>query len=287
MKIKKMIKYIMVVATVSIIFTACKKDKDEQILDSDTTAASDNALAEATYNDVNNIADEAATGSLSSYFVTNNNGEKEMLSACATVTMDSTGSGSTLVRNIHINFGTTNCLCADGRYRRGIINVAISGGHFYWDSLAVKTITFADYFVNDNQIMGTKTVTNNGHNAAGNYTFSITVSGSIIKASGAGTITWTSSRTREWFQNGTPLDHSDDHYLIRGSASGTNAAGNAFALVITTPLRKDVGCHHFVSGTFELTPATKPLRVVDYGTGTCDNIATVTISGHTYTITLH
>ena len=284
MKTKNAFRYLMVAATVGMLFTACRKTKDTPA-DTDTSAASDNALAEGTYNDVHNISDEAASGSLTSYMGAYSSDEKEYLSTCATITHDSTGTGGSTVRNFHINFGTTDCMCMDGRNRRGTINISISAGHFYWDSTAVKTITFTNYYVNDNQVLGSKTVTNKGRNAAGNFVFDVSVNGTINKA-GGGTITWTSTRTREWFQNGTPLTHSDDYYLITGSGSGTNASGNSFTATITTALRKDVGCHHFVSGQFQLTPSGKPTRYFDFGAGACDNQATVTINGNVYNITL-
>ena len=158
MQTKNIMKFLTVAAIVGMMFTSCKK---KDTADSDTSAASDNALAEGTYNDVHNISDEAAGGSLASYSstYTNTSGERaDMLSACATITNDTTVTPHMLT----INFGTSDCLCADGRYRRGQINCAYSG--HYWDSLATHTITFTSYFVNDNQIMGTKTVTNNGRN---------------------------------------------------------------------------------------------------------------------------
>lgn len=281
MKTKHAFKYLMVAATIGIFLTSCRKTKDEP-RDTDTSAASDNALAEGTYNDVHNIADEAANGTLTSYMVTNNsNEEKAYLSTCATVTNDTVSVPHILT----IDFGTANCLCNDGRNRRGIINVSYSG--HYRDSASTHTISFTNYFVNDNQVLGTKTVTNNGHNAAGHLSFSVTVNGSIIKAGGAGTISWTSNRTREWIVGEGTLAWNDDVYLITGSASATSAAGNAFTLTITSPLRKELSCHNIVSGSFALTPSGKYTRYVDFGTGACDNQATVTINGNVYNITLH
>ncbi len=281
MKTKNSMKYLMVAATIGIIFTACRKDKDEK--DSDTASAADNALAEGTYNDVNTIADQASTGSLTSFMPTSNGGSEErgIMSTCATITNDTVSVPHILT----INFGSSNCMCGDGRNRRGIINVSYSG--HYRDSASTHTISFTNYFVNDNQVLGTKTVVNNGHNAAHHLTFSITVNGQIIKANGGGTITWTSNRTREWIAGESTPTWSDDVYLITGSASGTNAAGNTITLNITKALRKEIGCHHIVSGTVSITPSGKATRVLDYGTGTCDDQATVTINGNTYVITLH
>lgn len=279
MKTKNTFKYLMVAATVGMLFTSCRKDKDEK--DTDTSSASDNALAEGTYNDVNNIADEASTGTLSSFLTPMDPENKSILSTCATITNDTSISPHILT----INFGTTNCLCNDGRNRRGIINVSYVGQ--YRDSASTHTITFTNYYVNDNQILGTKTVTNNGHNAAGNLSYSVVVNGQIIKAGGGGTINWTSTRTREWIVGELTLPWNDDVYLITGSANGTNAAGNSFNMAITTALRREIGCRHFVSGSLTLTPSGKPTRYVDFGSGACDNQATVTINGNVYNITLN
>ena len=279
MKATNIIKYLMVTAMVGILFTSCKKDKDDR--DNDTSAAADNALAEGTYNDVNNISDQAASGTLTSYLATSDYDNKSIRSACANVTNDTTVTPHLLT----IDFGATNCLCNDGRNRRGKINVSYSGQ--YKDSASTHTITFTSYYVNDNQVLGTKTVTNNGHNAAGNLSYAVVVNGQIIKASGGGTITWTSIRTREWIIGELTPVWSDDVYLISGSANGTSASGNTFTMSITSPLRKEIGCRHIVSGSLMLTPSGKPTRYINFGSGTCDNLATVTINGNIYNITLY
>lgn len=268
----------MTVAVISVVFISCKKEKDDD--DKETTSSKDNALAEGTYNDVANIADQASTGSLSTYLAPDNSGYKSMLSTCATVTRDTIS----VPRLITIDFGSTNCLCSDGRYRRGIINVSYTGQ--YRDSLSTHTITFNNYYVNDNKVSGSKTVTNNGHNSAGHLTYSISVNGQIDKATG-GTITWTSNRTREWIAGESTWTWGDDIYLITGSANGTAATGNSFTVNITSALRKEIGCRHFVSGKFEMTPSGKATRYVDFGTGACDNAATVTINGHIYNVSLN
>lgn len=279
MKSKNLLKYLMIVTITGFLFTSCKKKQDD--MDNDTSAAGDNALAEATYNDVHNIADQASTGTLTSYSPTFNSNEKGLLSSCATVTINTTVNPHTIT----VDFGTVNCQCSDGRNRRGIINITYTGN--YRDSASTHTITFTNYYVNDNQVLGTKTVTNIGRNAAGHSVFSISVNGTIIKANNGGTITWTSSRTREWIIGESTPNCSDDVYLISGSASGTNTSGNSFTAQITNPLRRELSCRHFVSGTFTLTPSGKATRTIDFGNGVCDDQATVTINGNVYNITLH
>lgn len=95
------------------------------------------------------------------------------MTTCATITFDTAASPKTLT----IDFGTTDCLCGDGNYRRGKILVSWTGP--YRDSGSVRTITFDQYFVNYNQLQGTKTVTNNGTNGSGHPTFTVTVNGSV------------------------------------------------------------------------------------------------------------
>jgi hypothetical protein len=276
---KNILRYFVVIAAASIVITSCKKEKDDEI-DKDTSVAADNALAQRSFDDVKSIADEAASGSLSSFLSPSTSQERMLLSSCATITHDTVS----VPRTLTINFGSTNCLCNDGRYRRGIINVSYTGG--YRDSASVHTITFTNYYVNDHQLLGTKTVTNMGHNASGNLHFSVSVNGQMITADGR-TINWTSNRDREWILGESTPTRFDDVYLITGTASGSSSTGNSFTATTISPLRYEVSCHHLVSGSLSITPSSKPVRTVDFGSGSCDNQATVTINGNVYTITLH
>jgi hypothetical protein len=275
---KLVLKSLFATVLVAAVLAGCKKEKTED-LDSDTNAAKDNALIEASYNDANDIADEAATnGSLSSFRL---DGAESLLSHCATISLDTNAAGDSVIT---VNFGTTNCYCHDGRFRRGIVMVTFSGA--YRDSGHVHTISFNNYYVNDYHIEGSKTVTNMGHNSSGHTYFTIQVNGLVTDPNG-NQRTWTSSRQRVWTAGESTLTRFDDEYLITGSASGTSFAGRAFSITITSALLRKVSCHQFVSGTLELAIQGKPTRYVDYCSGSCDNTAVVTINGHPYTITIH
>lgn len=282
MKTSKILLTSLSLLTVSaVLFTGCRKDEE----DSDTNAAADNAFAEACYTDVTNIADEAGrSGTISSYRLGDPD-NSALLSTCATLTFDTVNNAD--VDTITVDFGSVNCTCNDGRNRRGKIMVYYTGQ--YRDSGSTHTIGFNNYYVNDNQILGTKTVANLGHNAAGHLVYDINVNGTINLANNGGTITWTSQRQREWTAGESTLIWSDDIYSITGSASGTSAAGENFTMNITSPLIRNMalGCRrHFTQGTVQLTPTSRPTRTIDFGTGACDDIATVTIGNNTYTIHL-
>lgn len=272
---------LMLLAIAGMVLTGCRKDKEEE--DNDTSASSDNALAAATFQDIGNIADEASRGNtLSNYKSGSPDG---LLSACATITHDSLDNSN--LDTITVDFGSTNCTCADGRNRRGKLIITYTGR--YRDSLTTITITPSNYFVNDNQVMGTKTIVNQGHNAAGHLVYNITVNGQIVLANGSGTITWNANKVREWIAGESTAVWNDDMYSITGTANGTSANGTSFTATITSPLIRNMalGCRrHFVQGTVDITPSNKPVRTIDFGSGTCDDIATVTINGNTYTIQL-
>jgi len=254
-------------------FSSCDRQAD----DKDTTIASDNALAEQLFSDVKNIADQASDGQLTTFIPYYG---ETILSGCATITLDNTSSPKTIT----VDFGSSNCLCNDNRTRKGKILISFTG--LYRDSGTVITITFDNYFVNDNQILGTKTITNKGKNANGNLNYDLVIDGKIKKA-GGDSIIWISNRNNEWIEGSSTPSWWDDVYLITGDASGVSAAGISFDLDITKALRKEIGYKHLVSGTIELQPQGKVKRMIDYGDGTRDNKATVTINGKSFDIILY
>jgi hypothetical protein len=266
-----------------ILINACKKDKTEE-LEFDTQTTEDNSLAEGTFNDVNNIVNEAMENdSLSTYRLANPH--DILLTACASISKVDSGNGSGMV---FVNFGSGNCLCRDGRYRSGSINFSYSGP--FLDSLTVITTTFDNYFVGKDsnkmfKVTGTKKVTNNGHNSNNNLNFSISVDGHLTNSNGV-VMDWTSTRNREWISGAsTPFNFLDDEYVITGSASGKNFEGNTFIANITSGLHIEF-CSYITQGIFELTPTGKPTRTLDYGNGDCDAFATLTVNGKTFDITL-
>jgi len=257
--------------------SGCNKENNKTDLDEEITTVQDNATAEKTFSDVSGIADEAYNSIIT---FKSGTGEGDLIGNCATITFDTVE----FPKTITIDFGDTNCLCPDGRYRRGIILISFTGP--YREEGTVITHTFDDYFVNDNQVLGSKVVTNEGYNENDHLYFTIAVDGQIIKANGGGTITWISDRIREWIEGEETQNRFDDVYLITGDGSGKTASGHTFTEVITQALRRELSCKFFVIGTFEFTPENKPVRIFDFGDGECDNIATVTVNGKTHTIYL-
>jgi hypothetical protein len=280
----KKISFFIAAAVISsgLLFTSCKKDAAK---DSDIESSENNALAESSFNDITTIADQAALGGTVNMRVAGDAAaareEGSLGSGCATVSFDTVSTP----RVITIDFGASNCLCNDGRNRRGKILLGYTGR--YRDAGTVITISFNNYFVNDNQLTGSKKITNQGLNNAGNLVYLIEVNGQLIKANGGGTISWTSTRQREWTAGaGTPLVLSDDAYSITGTATGTNASGKSYTITITKPLVRKMSCRWFESGIVDVTPEGKAIRTLDYGTTGCDANASVSILGYSFPIVL-
>jgi hypothetical protein len=263
-------------------FVACKKDAKEAA--TDITAAQDNTMAESNYNDATNMVDASYALGANFSFRTETGQNvariEDVTGGCATVTVDTASS----TRKITIDFGATDCTCPDARKRRGKIIATWTGS--YRTAGTVITISFENYFVNNNQIMGTHKTTNQGLNNAGNLVYKIEVSGTIVKANG-GTITWNSTRYREWTAGAnTPMNPFDDAYSITGSASGTTAAGSSYTINITQALVRKMSCAFFESGKIELTPTGGTTWTLDYGNTGCDANASVSVLGLTYNIVL-
>lgn len=93
------------------------------------------------------------------------------------------------------------------------------------------------------------------------------------------------TRTRECVEHFGNADLSDNVYKIYQSITTTrpNGTQHSHVVLVTSPLVFDMSCQYrVVSGTLTITG---PLHsaVIDYGSGTCDNNATIAIDGGTPT----
>jgi len=150
-----------------------------------------------------------------------------------------------------------------------------------------RTIVFTNFSVNNNAVSGTKTVTYKGLNDLNNPYWTISADLSFTLANGKNT-TWKSERTRERISNNnTPKIMWDDNYSIKGTTAGVNVKGNTYSIEINNnnPFILLGGFPYFVKGDATITVGEKN-AVIDFGDGTKDNKATVTINGVTKEITL-
>lgn len=284
MKTRSFLFALLIVFTALLIasMTGCKKDSEGG--DTSVQSATDNSLAENLYADVFKVVDDAAKGQDGDLY---GQGKSKSLldGGCATLTIYPFDT-ITWPKTLTIDFGSENCLGNDGKYRRGVIIVKLTG-RYLWPNTTI-TITTDEYFVNDHKIEGVKTVINNGRNEDDFLEFLISVENGKITRPDGKQFLWESNRKRIWIEGEeTPWPEIfDDVYLISGAANGTNINELDFEIEITNDLRVEIGCKWIVSGTLELRPEGLYTRILDYGDGACDNQATVTVNGITFNITL-
>ncbi|MCF8370218.1 MAG: hypothetical protein K9H64_01265 [Bacteroidales bacterium] len=277
---KIQMKRIALICFVLLIFTACGKDKTTTNND-DLLSVKENALSENLFDDVFQQVTDASKTSEDDL----NAGSKSTLAGgCATVTLTPFDL-VTWPKTLTIDFGPTNCLGTDGKERRGIILVNLT--NWYRQSGSVYTVTFDDYYVNDNKIEGTKTVENNGLNTNSNLSFTITVTNGVITKPDNSQVHWSASRTREWVVGEPTWILLDDEYLISGTTDGINSVGDTFAVNINTPLHAKVGCPWIMSGELTIERQNYSDITVDYGNGTCDAQAVATMNGVSYPFSMN
>jgi len=85
------------------------------------------------------------------------------------------------------------------------------------------------------------------------------------------------TKTREFIEGYDTKTWGDNVFLISGNWAHTFKDGAVFTSKITNSLRREMSCRFFVSGTIEIVRANRT-GTIDFGDGTCDNIATFTNS---------
>lgn len=265
-------------------FNSCNKEKKSY----DTSFSQDNAYVENVFNNVSNIADEA-------FELSSNRSNLELttsyyLSECAEVILDL----STNPYLLSIDFGEENCLCNDGRYRRGKIMTTFTG--MYREPGTVITHTLENYFVDNDKVIGTMVVTNTGLNELEYMQYDVEVNGQVHKANNGRIISWVSDRTREWIEGRESFEVMDDVYLISGTASGESSDSvsegnntklmNTWQMHTTSPLRVALNCNWVSAGTLIVNASGWDEAIIEYGSGDCDNEIFVIYNGKTYTVKL-
>lgn len=271
-----LLKHLLPALFLALLATACEKETAEQI--SDRKLANDDAIAEAIFEEISEISDYAFR--LGSNGFTKSSDDGSRMGGCASITLDTT----VMPHEMIIDFGEENCLCGDGKWRRGQIIVTFTGP--YHQTGTVITHGFNDYYVNDNHVEGSKVMTNLGPNADGYPEYETVVDGTVTLNINQGIISWQANRLRTWIEGYDTNVWFDNVFLITGSGSHSHSNGGGFTRTILEPLRKESTCHHLVSGIVETVPQNRPTRILDYGGGNCDNIATLTIGDNTFIIRL-
>lgn len=288
MKTKHLIFFAMFISLTSMFaFTSCKSEGVELTDDSVVATSSDEAQMAKMSDEITAETDIYISGLESNGYLASSQVkglEVNGLSTHPTVTIDKPDS-TRFPKVITIDFGTTGTINQRGDTIKGKLIVTITGKMFVTNS--TRSIQFDNFSINEKAIAGTKSVTYKGLNNDKNPYWTISADLSFSFTDGK-IKSWKSDRIRERISiNNTPKIAWDDIYSIKGTTTGVNIKGNSYSIVIdnNNPLILMGGFPYFVKGSATTTIKSK-VAVIDYGDGTKDNKATVTIDGVTKEITL-
>jgi hypothetical protein len=256
-------------------FSSCKKDSTTKPADEITATvelSGDQAISDNLNADAENVLNEAAVkdsfaGNTPTGITTTMN-----ILSCASVTISQGAFPKTIV----IDFGT-GCTPTNGTVlRSGKINVTLSDSLRKSGSVAV--MTFDNYVVGGYKKEGTITWTNTSQNGIKSWT-RVCANGKITAPGGR---YWLHSGSQTEVQtegSSTPFNLLDDVFTLTGTHTVTNSNGVTRTSEITQALEKKVTCENIDKGSIKIT-GPNHYAVIDFGDGTCDRNATISIDGN-------
>lgn len=243
----------------------------------DIDGISDDVELETSFEDV----DDMTLAGASHDFSTGGRSERDGRFECAEMTREETNSGVVIT----IDFGE-GCEGPNGRVRAGVIQITKSGDH--WEPGSVMTTEMIGFSIDELDLEGTRTITNISESSESNPVFGITLVG--------GKATWPdgTSATREVNRTRTLIIEDDslgNEIRVEGTSNGVNREEESVEVLILEPLvflRSCRGGKKFVpvSGVKQITKG-EVVTIIDFGDGTCDNIATKTVDGVTTEIRIN
>ncbi len=268
----------------SIIVVSCKKENSNTD-SSDFTSAEESAIASGAF--YGSFADLSAVATESdALFNVNGSGNQiseipaSLMFSCAEVSVSP--KDKTWPKTVTVDFGA-GCTF-DGVTRKGKI-IAVFSDRFRNPGAKIN-VTYDNFYVNNYHIEGNTSITNNGKNTSGNFNYSLEVKGGKISYD-AKSFSFSSVNNIELVMGASTSTPLDDVFSITGSATGTNSKGGSCDVNIVKPLMKAIACKYIVSGSFDIVEGSAPVKTLDFGSGTCDDVATVTVGGVSKEIKLH
>jgi hypothetical protein len=267
MKIKQSLLAIAIVS-LAIAFNSCKKSDVKEEFETTFQISADQAVTNNLSQDAEDVFLEIAQD----YSVAGNFAPTPINNTipCATVTITP---ASGFPKTIVIDFGVS---CTHrGVTRSGKINIELTDSVRRPGSRA--TMTFTNYFVNLYKIEGTYTWTNTSTPTTRSWT-RVTTGGKVTAPDAR---FWTHEGTRSVTQTagvGTPAVLDDIFLITSGTHTVTNSSNISRTCTILEALQRQVACANIDQGKIKVQ-GPNHYATIDFGSGTCDNLATMSIDG--------
>lgn len=267
----------------SILISSCGRNQDEDAeLDLDTEVAVSEVEVEKTFSTIDNIVNQAEVGNTVTKKTTEQN---DILSGCATITKDTLPGAVIDTIQISVDFGSTPCEGDDGIERQGKITIInfVDNSSYIRKERKVETNNF---YSNGHQIQITDKQIYDGLDPQNNHKWIQTIDASILYSNGS-SVERSSSRIKVWVEGATTtLDWTDDVFTFEGQSTGKRIDGKTISTETIKTLMVRSDCSNIVSGEVKIVTDGRPDLSINYGDGTCDDKATATSQGETWTVNL-
>ena len=186
-------------------------------------------------------------------------------------------------RQVTLDFGTEGCIVR-GHLIKGQIVF-----DYTRDPEAQQIMinyNLVDFYFDAKNIIGSRSILKELSNENGNPQFTHNLNVTVIWPNGT-QASREGTKIREWVEGFGSGVFSDNVFEITGDWTANFLNGNTHSYEVLTPLRREVICTYFVSGTFDVQ-RTNFGGIFDYGEGDCDNQALFTFNnGQIIEITLN
>lgn len=269
---------LLMLMVLSIVFTGCSENEPIEI-DTQTQDIEEVAMS-AEVDEASEILDEIAIDAYETQEASENpvgrstGVETYPLPNCVTVTIVAEQNS----REITIDFGEEGCEVR-GHVLKGKIHLSYTRDPEAQQRTIAKS--FEDFYFNDKNIEGGKTIVRERSNDNGNPQFTKTVDITVTWPDGA-EASREGTKIREWVEGHGSGVWSDNVFEVTGNWTTTFRNGNTHSYEVVTPLRREVVCRFFVSGSIDVNK-TNRVGTLDFGNGECDNQATFTSEDGTVT----
>lgn len=191
------------------------------------------------------------------------------LPACATLTIVA----EKFLREITLDFGQEGCMVR-GHLLRGQIVFSYNRNPELKEVLI--TYDLIDFFFDAKSVKANRTILRELSNDNGNPMFTHSLDLVVTWPNGL-TASREGTKVREWVEGFGSGEFNDNVFEVTGNWNTSFINGNSHAYEVTIPLRREVMCSYFVSGSFSVD-RTNFGGVFDFGDGECDDQATFTFN---------
>lgn len=179
-------------------------------------------------------------------------------------------------RQVTVDFGSVGCMVRGHLLKGQII--------FTYDrdpqaQQVMISYELVDFYLDTKNILGGMTLLKQLSNQNGNPQFTHTLDLTVIWPNGA-QASRNGVKVREWIEGFGSGLWSDNVFEVTGNWNTTFVNGNSHTYEVLIPLRREVICYYFLSGSVDVQ-RTNFGGVFDYGDGNCDNQATFTFNNGT------